>query len=635
MKIHLVLSGVSKMLITFAASVCYYAYGGEIDDVRALMSAAEKGDAAAQCRLAWRYYAGRGVSQSAKEAAKWFRRAAAQGDAEAQSGLALLADKGVIACQPGSDEPANIGVETIENRTVAGYLKAAEQGDAEAQYRLGECYRKGNGVARSDENAASWYLKAAEKGHARAQCALAWCYYAGRGVAQSQEKAAFLFLDAAEQGDEEGKRGLSLCNERLVRCRRAAWLGNAEAQFQLGECYRRGDGVSKSVSDAAAWFQRAAEQGHAMAQCRLAWCCFSGRGVPLSYEDAAVWFRKSAEQGNEEAKKGLSLLKNTIVEHRKAAEKGDAEAQFRLAECYRKGVGTKKSHEEAVAWYRKAAEQKHAAAQYMLAVCYYKGWGVSKSGKDAAAWYRKAAEQGYADAQCGLGGCYLDGVGVSRSNKKAIIWFQKAAEQGHAVAAAVLSRVKVLQVPTPASETRREGTGTHDYYTQPTAAYNGISSNDATWEKSKPVASSTHGNRSFQPVSYQEKGIPAHSITECRRGADSRYSPLDRATLCTPSGKTETYTGRNIPSGMKPVIVHGGRPDNGTSWGKHIEYVPMSRREAAIHQLKNTNAVECIVSMTASGIEDISEERYAEGAVKTAVGVGAGLLILNALLGDD
>jgi len=48
---------------------------------------------------------------------------------------------------------------------------------------------------------------------------------------------------------------------------------------------------------------------------------------------------------------------------------------------------------EAVKWYRKAAEQGDADAQFNLGVRYDAGQGVQQD--MAAAWLRKAAEQGH------------------------------------------------------------------------------------------------------------------------------------------------------------------------------------------------------------------------------------------------
>ena len=45
--------------------------------------------------------------------------------------------------------------------------------------------------------------------------------------------------------------------------------GNADAQFNLGQMYRRGDGVPQDHKTAVKWYRLAAEQGYAFAQYNL------------------------------------------------------------------------------------------------------------------------------------------------------------------------------------------------------------------------------------------------------------------------------------------------------------------------------------------------------------------------------
>ena len=85
---------------------------------------------------------------------------------------------------------------------------------------------------------------------------------------------------------------------------------------------------------------------------------------------------------------------------------------------------------EAVKWFRKAAEQGQADAQFNLGVMYVKGDGVPEDDAEAAKWYRKAAEQGYARAQLNLGFMYADGDGVPEDDVRAFAWFNLAAAQG-------------------------------------------------------------------------------------------------------------------------------------------------------------------------------------------------------------
>ena len=91
------------------------------------------------------------------------------------------------------------------------------------------------------------------------------------------------------------------------------------------------------------------------------------------------------------------------------------------------------NHSHAVAWYRKAAEQGDANAQYNLGVFYEKGLGVTKDLTQAVAWYRKAAEQGNALAQNNLGTMHRDGSGgLLQDHEAAAKWYALAARQGNA-----------------------------------------------------------------------------------------------------------------------------------------------------------------------------------------------------------
>ena len=78
-------------------------------------------------------------------------------------------------------------------------------------------------------------------------------------------------------------------------------------------------------------------------------------------------------------------------------------------------------------WYHKAAEQGEANAQYNLGVMYDKGQGVPQDYREAVKWYHKAAEQGDASAQSTLGGMYYFGQGVPQDFVQAHMWFNLAA----------------------------------------------------------------------------------------------------------------------------------------------------------------------------------------------------------------
>ena len=196
------------------------------------------------------------------------------------------------------------------------FLKAAEQGQVEGQYAMGECYSKGLGVIQSDVEAAKWFLKAAEQGQVEGQFAMGYCYYEGLGVTKDDAEAVKWYRKAAEQGYAEAQYNLGLnyydgtgvtqsYTEAVKWFRKAAEQGYAAAQNRMGLCYYSGNGVTKDGAEAVKWFRKAAEQGYAVAQYNLGRNYCEGTGVSQNKEEAKKWLRKAANQGHENAKQYL------------------------------------------------------------------------------------------------------------------------------------------------------------------------------------------------------------------------------------------------------------------------------------------------------------------------------------------
>ena len=228
-----------------------------------------------------------------------------------------------------------------------------------------------------------------------------------------------------------------------------AEAGNAVAQYDLGSCYRLGNGVTKDEKEAVKWYTKSAVQGDADAQSNLGWCYANGTGVIKDEKEAVKWLTKSAEQGNDAAQYNLGWCyangtgvikdeKEAVKWLTKSAEQGYAVAQSKLGACYAQGRGAPQDYKEAVKWCTKSAEQGDARAQYNLSRLYYNGIGITKDEKEAVKWLTKAAEQGDAVAQRNLGACYATGRGATQDYKEAVKWLTKAAEQGDARAQFVL-----------------------------------------------------------------------------------------------------------------------------------------------------------------------------------------------------
>ena len=85
------------------------------------------------------------------------------------------------------------------------------------------------------------------------------------------------------------------------------------AQYNLGWCYDRGDGVTKDDVEAFKWFRRAAEQGDAPAQNHIGVCYDNGRGVTKDFVEAYKWFNLASVRGHENAKKNLIIVEQRMT----------------------------------------------------------------------------------------------------------------------------------------------------------------------------------------------------------------------------------------------------------------------------------------------------------------------------------
>ena len=209
-----------------------------------------------------------------------------------------------------------------------------------------------------------------------------------------------------------------------------AAAGDAEAQRLLGLMYYQpppgvfgyleglfSDGTksfgAKDYAQAVSWFRKAAEQGDARAQYMLATMHENDVGVP---------------------QENINLRRaQAVFWYGKAAEQGIADAQFSLGNIYAIDQwieGVAQDLVQAVAWYRRAAGQGHVRAQYVLGEMYNNGTGVAQDSVQAVIWYRRAAEQGHVPSQSYLAWMYDHGIGVLQDSTQALIWYRKAADQG-------------------------------------------------------------------------------------------------------------------------------------------------------------------------------------------------------------
>lgn len=143
---------------------------------------------------------------------------------------------------------------------------------------------------------------------------------------------------------------------------------------------------------------------------------------------------------------------------RKAADQGNPNGEYGLAECYEAGRGVEKNESKAVFWYRKAAEQRLVLARARLRTMFVQGKLVPVDDGEGGTWWRglaaqaadesqsfyrayAAAGQNDADAEVMLGIDYLTGVGTRKDRTQATWLFQQAAGQGQSEAQCFVSAI--------------------------------------------------------------------------------------------------------------------------------------------------------------------------------------------------
>jgi TPR repeat protein len=124
--------------------------------------------------------------------------------------------------------------------------------------------------------------------------------------------SAFPTLVMAQSGTPLFPAGEYAITTELKNTFKKANNGEAEAQYDLGYLYYKGEGVPKSEAAAFDWFELSAQQGFAKAQSQLGYMYYNGVGVSKNETESISWFGKSAEQGDAISAKRIALIFSNI-----------------------------------------------------------------------------------------------------------------------------------------------------------------------------------------------------------------------------------------------------------------------------------------------------------------------------------
>jgi uncharacterized protein len=167
-------------------------------ETKALIAKAEAGDTDAQFRVGVAYDFGKGAPRDGKEAMKWYRMAAENGNAEAQNSFG-----------------SGLQAERRYAEALAWYEKASSQGHALATNNLAYLYDMGLGVKQDRLKGFELYAQAADLGSAEAMWNMANMYGSGQ-IGEKDMVAACVWSKRARKYAKPGERQLQSHLNRVI-----------------------------------------------------------------------------------------------------------------------------------------------------------------------------------------------------------------------------------------------------------------------------------------------------------------------------------------------------------------------------------------------------------------------------------
>lgn len=253
-------------------------------------------------RLGGNYLTGKGVPKDLVQSAYWFRKAADQGDAEAQNELGYFYFFG-------------IGVPRDYTESARWFARAIASGSQSGKLNLAVMYLKGAGVAPDLKFGASLLDDLARRGNARAEYYLGAIYFSGYGVRADHSVAEKWFARSAKGKSPEGEYSMGILysvtedHEHNLKkaagfLRRSARGGFVPAMATLGMLLTRHPEIGqKRPDEAISMLRQAAEAGDWESSATLGAIARDGSAAHGDLREACRWFTIAKKQGGAEAEK--------------------------------------------------------------------------------------------------------------------------------------------------------------------------------------------------------------------------------------------------------------------------------------------------------------------------------------------
>ncbi|MBC8128459.1 MAG: sel1 repeat family protein [Gloeobacteraceae cyanobacterium ES-bin-144] len=385
---------------------------------------AEQGNAEAQYLLGFANEFGQGTVASRDKALEFYRKAAANKHKDAVYRLSAM----LLASEKA--EERDQAREVLET--------AAKDDPALAARTLGEAYLRGLLSKDPDpDKAVFWWKRASDAGDVLSSILLARFYEGQFGYPEKKDLKESLanYGKAAGLGNAGamaalGSRLLSGDEKNRDEKKGREWLKKAIAAKEYTAYLVLGDYeefVKKDLKAALAEYERGKDAGQMDCILRTADFYLDGKGVPKDVDRGNSLLTKAAEAGNPMANFRAAAQYLTLDKPNKsdllmgygcllvAANGNLTEAQNELGLLYISGKLGIGDFPAGVAWLTRAAQAGNAQAQFNLAILYERGeGGVQKNLDNTAQLLALAANQGHAQATLVLAQLINNGYGANK-----------------------------------------------------------------------------------------------------------------------------------------------------------------------------------------------------------------------------
>ena len=424
--------------------------------VEALESLAHDGNTCAMFHLGRWYRLGYGVAVDSARGIGWYERGVKAGSSKCMINLARsmatsdpqaaanLYERAVVEL---GDMSAHCYWADIDKDNHDSHIElAASHGDAYSLCFLAELRLSKLNPDEDPQPCLDLLHKSADKGASYACIRLGQIHKDGlHGQEVDEDLAKLWFKEGASLGNElacaiYGKYCLDSDEaDALIYLQRAAMLGEAIGQAELGNHLAWNGKTAELQATGAEWLRASAKQGYISAFGKLALVLDEKPELEAQPEEQLHWLKKGHEKGLADCQTQLGLyymrrnpFEGALEEAHNlfqiASLQGHTRAMYFLGQSFKSGHGVEVDLEQAFRCFLSAANDRLVIAALRVGVAYMIGQGVQKNYAAGAKWLKKAADAGHGDAQAYLGVMFSCGYGVEINNEIALKWLKSAAK---------------------------------------------------------------------------------------------------------------------------------------------------------------------------------------------------------------